>query len=231
LAKMWQPCARTASNASGGRSTSNLQLLLTPSLYPHTSSTRSTRWVEAVPLRNMEASMCTDTFITYWVACFGMPATVTTDRVPSSPLLCGQVPAQAWTSITCSPQLTALRAMRWLSACTGRSRMLYVHMVRVPRGTLILSGQLLHVPDPPRDDVPPPPTRPAYYAVVINTPPVHLAKADHVYLRVGGQQKPLVAPCDGPYPGGLQGGQDFHYPGGPKAGDRLRGPSEGPHQP
>jgi hypothetical protein len=109
--------------------------------------------------------------------------------------------------------------------------MLYVHMVRVPRGTLILLGQLLHVPDPPRDDVLPPPTRPASYAAVTNTPPVHLAKADHVYVRVGGQQKPLVAPCDGPYPCGLQGGQDFHYPSGPKAGDRLRGQSEGPHQP
>jgi hypothetical protein len=41
---------------------------------------RSTRWVEAVPLRNMEASMCADAYIANWVACFGVPATVTTDR-------------------------------------------------------------------------------------------------------------------------------------------------------
>jgi len=41
---------------------------------------RSTRWVEAVPLRNMEASTCTDAFIANWVARFGVPGTVTTDR-------------------------------------------------------------------------------------------------------------------------------------------------------
>jgi hypothetical protein len=64
---------------------------------------------------------------------------------------------------------------------------------------LVLPGQLLHVPDPPRVDVPPPPTRPASYAVAANTPPAHLAQAEHVYVRVGGQQKPLVAPYASPY--------------------------------
>ncbi len=41
---------------------------------------RSTRWFEAVPLRNMEASTCVDAFIANWVARFGVPETVTTDR-------------------------------------------------------------------------------------------------------------------------------------------------------
>jgi hypothetical protein len=58
---------------------------------------------------------------------------------------------------------------------------------------LVLPGQLLHVPDPPGVDVPPLPTRPLSYAAA-NTPPAHLALADHVYVRVGGQQKPLAAP-------------------------------------
>ncbi len=49
-------------------------------VYLLTAIARSTRWVEAVPLRNMEASMCTDAFIANWVACFGVPATVTTNR-------------------------------------------------------------------------------------------------------------------------------------------------------
>jgi hypothetical protein len=64
---------------------------------------------------------------------------------------------------------------------------------------LVLPGQLLHVPDPPRVDVPPPPTRPLSYAAAANSPPAHLAKAEHVYVRVGGQQKPLAAPYAGPY--------------------------------
>jgi transposase InsO family protein len=41
---------------------------------------RSSRWVEAVPLHNMEVSMCTFAFIANGVARFGVPATVTTDR-------------------------------------------------------------------------------------------------------------------------------------------------------
>ncbi|MFN9940087.1 MAG: DDE-type integrase/transposase/recombinase, partial [bacterium] len=41
---------------------------------------RSTRWFEAVPLKNMEASTCVDAFISSWVARFGVPGTVTADR-------------------------------------------------------------------------------------------------------------------------------------------------------
>ncbi len=41
---------------------------------------RSTRWFKAVPLRNMEASTRVDALISSWVACFGVPETVTTDR-------------------------------------------------------------------------------------------------------------------------------------------------------
>jgi hypothetical protein len=36
---------------------------------------RSTRWFEAVPLRNMEASMCVDAFIASWVARFDVSET------------------------------------------------------------------------------------------------------------------------------------------------------------
>ena len=64
---------------------------------------------------------------------------------------------------------------------------------------LLLPGQLQHVPEPPRVHVAPPPTRPASYAAAANTPPPHLAKADFVYVRVGGQQRPLAAPYAGPF--------------------------------
>jgi hypothetical protein len=55
------------------------------------------------------------------------------------------------------------------------------------------------VPDPPRVDVPPPLTRPTLYAATANTPPSHLAQGAHVYVCVGGQHGPLVAPYAGPY--------------------------------
>jgi cleavage and polyadenylation specificity factor subunit 1 len=41
---------------------------------------RTSRWLEAVPLRNMEASTCADAFVAAWVARFGVPARLTTDR-------------------------------------------------------------------------------------------------------------------------------------------------------
>jgi hypothetical protein len=74
---------------------------------------------------------------------------------------------------------------------------------------LVLPGKLLHVPDSPRVDVPPPPTRPVSYAAAANTPPAHLAKAEHVYVRVGDQQKPLAAPYAGPYLVVSKGAQTF----------------------
>jgi transposase InsO family protein len=49
-------------------------------VYLMTIIDRLSRWFEAVPLRNMEASMCTDAFIANWAARFGVPATVTMDR-------------------------------------------------------------------------------------------------------------------------------------------------------
>jgi hypothetical protein len=62
----------------------------------------------------------------------------------------------------------------------------YVPHLRRILQSLVLPGQLLHVPDPPRVYVPPPPTRPLSYAAAANTPLAHLAKAEHVYVRVVG---------------------------------------------
>ena len=41
---------------------------------------RTTRWFEAVTLKEMTATMCTAAFMLSWVARFGMPATLTSDR-------------------------------------------------------------------------------------------------------------------------------------------------------
>ena len=41
---------------------------------------RTTRWLEAVPLKDMTASTCSAAFMSSWVARFGMPATLTSDR-------------------------------------------------------------------------------------------------------------------------------------------------------
>ena len=40
----------------------------------------STRWPEAVPLGHIDVDTVLEAFITKWVACFGVPARITTDR-------------------------------------------------------------------------------------------------------------------------------------------------------
>jgi hypothetical protein len=48
-------------------------------VYLLTIMDRSTRWVEAIPLCNMEANTCIDAFVANWAARFGVLAMVTTD--------------------------------------------------------------------------------------------------------------------------------------------------------
>ncbi len=41
---------------------------------------RSSRWLKAVPLKNAEMSFCVDALIGMWIAWFGVPAVLTSDR-------------------------------------------------------------------------------------------------------------------------------------------------------
>jgi len=50
------------------------------STYMLTMIDRSTRWLEATPLRSMEAATCADAFINTWITRYGVPTTITTDR-------------------------------------------------------------------------------------------------------------------------------------------------------
>jgi len=50
------------------------------SAYLLTAIDRTTRWLEAVPLKNIAANTCTEAFLSTWVARYGVPETLTTDR-------------------------------------------------------------------------------------------------------------------------------------------------------
>jgi len=41
---------------------------------------RASRWIEAIPLRSIEAVTCADAFVAGWIARFGVPARLTTDQ-------------------------------------------------------------------------------------------------------------------------------------------------------
>jgi hypothetical protein len=48
--------------------------------YIFTAVDRSTRWLEAIPLRGMSAASCADVLIGGWVSRFGVPTLITSDR-------------------------------------------------------------------------------------------------------------------------------------------------------
>jgi len=50
------------------------------SRYLFTMIDRTSRWLEAVPIKNMEAATCAEVFISAWVARFGVPAQLTSDQ-------------------------------------------------------------------------------------------------------------------------------------------------------
>jgi hypothetical protein len=172
----------------------------------------------------MKASTFMDAFIANWVARFGVPTTVTTDRE-------AQFTSALWSGACMSlgirhvlttayhPQSNGMveRIHRHIKDALrkhGEGSTWHSHLPWVLMGpsaapkedsavssaelltgfSVILLGQLLHVPDPPLVDMPLPPTRPASYAATTNTPPAHLAN-----MRVGGQQKPMTHPYASPY--------------------------------
>ncbi len=45
---------------------------------------RTTRWLEAVPLRNMETATFVEALITTWISGYGVPSNNTTDRAARS---------------------------------------------------------------------------------------------------------------------------------------------------
>ena len=58
---------------------------------------RTTRWLEAFPLKEMTASTCSAAFMASWVASFDMPATLYLDKGTQQ---CGSSCVHVWASGT-----------------------------------------------------------------------------------------------------------------------------------
>jgi hypothetical protein len=49
-------------------------------MYIMTTVDRTMRWLEAIPLKNISTTGCVEAFLSSWVAHFGVPETLTSDR-------------------------------------------------------------------------------------------------------------------------------------------------------
>jgi Integrase core domain len=81
----------------------------------------STRWLEAVPIKNMEARTCADALVDTWISRFGVPAVITSDRgtqfcSASWKVLCSTLKIQHITTTAFHPQANGMieRAHRQL---------------------------------------------------------------------------------------------------------------------
>jgi hypothetical protein len=177
----------------------------------------------------MEASACSDASITNWVAHFGVPATVTMDRGAqiTSALLteaCKSLGIKHVLTTAYHPQSNGMG----LSACTGSSKMPCVHMecarcgtftalgvdgpaCRAERGFGCIISRVGHW-DTTHTSWPAvsrarsstcqhaaTTSEASILCCSANAPLAHLAQAEHAYVRVGSQQKPLASPYAFPY--------------------------------
>jgi hypothetical protein len=74
---------------------------------------RTSRWVEAVPLKEMSASACKEAFVSTWVARYGVPSTLTSDRgcqfvSDTWASLCDKLGIKHVTTTAYHPQATSL---------------------------------------------------------------------------------------------------------------------------
>jgi transposase InsO family protein len=219
------PCARTQVFPRAREPVGPLPASFDGHMYLLTIIDRSTRWMEAVPLPNMEASTCTDALIANWVAHFGMPATVTTDKG-------AQFTSALWSAACMS---LGIKHVLTTAYHPQNNRMVeYVH--RCP--TCLLSRPGMGFPSSLGADGPacsaergfgclisraghwdtthtswPAATRTrssmcrraaaTHAASILCRSHQHTARSPspggHIYVPVGGQQKPLAAPYASPY--------------------------------
>jgi transposase InsO family protein len=197
--------------------------------YMLTAIDRTTRWLEVIPMRNMDAVTCADAFVTSWITRFGVPALVTTDRGTSAVWtgLCRRLGITQLYTTAYHPQANGMveRAHRQikdaLRSCQAEdswpehlpwvllglraspkddSAVSSVELAYGAPGQLPhQNGDLVTAVEPPPQQQPPLPTQKLSYAQTAARTPPGLMTAEYVYIRRGGVVPPLAPLYQGPF--------------------------------
>ncbi len=194
-------------------------------MYLLTVIDRSTRWVEAMPLKNMETATCVENFVARWVARFGVPASVLSDRGAQFTSaawveLCTRLGIQHMLTTAYHPQSNgmvervhrqlkeALRALAAGAAWHSHLPWVLLGLRAAPKeesgcsSAEMMLGMPLQLPGElllPEQVDPVDRQRSLSYAAIADSPPAHLASACFVYVRRGGGVPPLAPLYWGPY--------------------------------
>jgi len=188
---------------------------------------RTTRWPEALPLQNITADECARAFISGWVARYGSPLEITSDRGRQfiSSLwsaMAASLGAQTHHTTAYHPQAnglverfhrslkTALRAR--LSSANWMDHLPWVLLglrstLKEDLGASPADMVFHHQPLLPGDFVCPPPHSPMHpvaqlpkhHASPAAVIPASLQRATHVFVRLDAHRSPLDRPYLGPY--------------------------------
>ncbi|GFR88418.1 delta-aminolevulinic acid dehydratase [Elysia marginata] len=122
--------------------------------YLFTIIDRFTRWPEAVPIQNAEATTCARALLRNWIARFGVPDSITSDKVHNSQVVYGVNCTTSLAVVPSIPRHTIRRAMAWSSVFTAALKLhskpgsldlagwmdcLLFSWVSIPRGKKILT--------------------------------------------------------------------------------------------
>ncbi len=86
--------------------------------YLFTIIDRSSRWVETVPLKTMDAASCTDALVLAWISRFGVLGQLRRTVAHNSAQSCGASCVAGWVSAAPPPQRTIHRPLAWSRGLT-----------------------------------------------------------------------------------------------------------------
>jgi transposase InsO family protein len=109
------------------------------STYLLTIIDRTTRWLEATPLRTMDARTCADALVASWVSRYGVPSQITTDRGR-------QFTSEIWAVLCARLGISHITTMAYHPQANGMVERAHRQLKDALRAQLVGGDWPLHLP-------------------------------------------------------------------------------------